>query len=117
MSAAVLIRHDSVRPGFEHQFGQDHLPFVAAEQVVIFLVPILTPPVEGGRDLAAQEGGAFGWGEGAGEAGKGLALGVLDPPAVAVADQLNQVARPGGGDGGQRRITRPQASLLAVRLH
>ena len=94
--AAVLMRHDSLRPYFEHQFGQDHLPLVAAEQVVIVLVPILAPPVQDGRDLAAQEGGAFGWGEGAGEAGKGLALGVLDPPAFAVADQMDGVARARG---------------------
>jgi|GEM_PF-2185384 hypothetical protein len=33
-SAIFPIRHDSLRPCFEHQFGQDHFPFVAAEQVV-----------------------------------------------------------------------------------
>jgi len=81
------------------------------------LVAILAPPVQDGRDLATQEGRALGRREGAGQACKGFTPGVVDPPAVAVADQLNQVARPGGGDGGQRRITRPQASLLAVRLH
>ena len=75
--------------------------------MVIILVPVLAPPVEDGCDLAAQEGGALGWGKGAGEAGKGLAYGVVDPPAVAVADQVNSVAGAGGGDGIQRRITRP----------
>lgn len=80
------------------------------------LVALLAPPVQDGRDPATQEGRALGRSADAGQASKGFTPRVVDPPAVAVADQLNQVARPGGGDGGQRRITRPQASLLAVRL-
>lgn len=63
---------------------------------MILLVPILAPPGQDSRDLATQEGGAIGRGEGAGEAGKGLALGVLDPPAAAVADQMDGVARARG---------------------
>ena len=70
----------------EHQFGQDHLPRVAPKQVVIVLIPILAPPVQDGSDLATQEGRALGQGEGAGQAGKGLAPGVVDPPALAVAE-------------------------------
>ena len=98
----------------EHQFRQDHLPRVAAKLVMIHLVPILAPPVQDGCNLAAQEGGAFGRGEGPGEACKGLALGVLDPPAVAVADQFDGVARARGGDGGQRRITVAKAPSLTL---
>ena len=75
---------------------------------MVLLVAILAPPGQYGRDLAAQESGAFRWGKGAGEAGKRLALGVLDPPAVAVAEKMDEVTRARGGDGGQRRITWPQ---------
>ena len=60
---------------------------------MVLLVAILAPPGQYGRDLAAEEGGAFRWGKGAGEAGKRLALGVLDPPAVAVAEKMDEVTR------------------------
>jgi len=51
--AAVLIRHDSLRPCFEHQFWQDHFPLVTAEQVAIVLVPIFAPSIQdAGRDHA-----------------------------------------------------------------
>lgn len=44
-------------------------------------LPRLGSPCNG-RNLAMQEGRAIRRGEGAGEAGKGAALGVIDPPAV-----------------------------------
>ena len=59
MSATVLIRCDSSRPFFEHQFGQDHLPLVAAEQVVIFLVPIGV--CQSSCRLVSFSGCLFGW--------------------------------------------------------
>jgi len=90
---------------------------------VIILVAILEPPAQDGRDLTSQEGGALGWGKGAGQTGKGLAYGVVDPPAVAVADQVNGVAGAGSGDGLQPRITwlqapgKGQVHQLWVRRH
>lgn len=103
-----MIHPDSFSPSCKNQFWQDHFRFIAAKKVVIILVAILAPPVQDGRDrdLVVREGGAVGRGECAGQAGKGLALGVVDPPAVAVADQVNRVAGAGGGDGGKRRAAR-----------
>ena len=39
---------------FEHQSGQDHLPFVATHQVVVLLVPIVTLPVKEGNDPSGR---------------------------------------------------------------
>ena len=84
----------------KNQFRQDNLPFLAAKLVVVIFVPVLFAPVENRCDLAAQEGGTLELSESTGEASKRTALGVLDPPAVAVAGKPNRITRAGGGDGG-----------------
>ena len=108
MSAAFPINPDSSQPVCKNQFRQDHFPCITLQQVAIFLVPILTPPIEDGSDLPAQEACAIGWGKGTGRAGKGPTLGVFDPPAVAVADEVDGVAGSGGGYSRKRRITKPE---------
>lgn len=58
------------------------------------LIPLLTAP----------ESAAIGRGKRAGQASKRLSLGVVDPPAVTIADQVNRVGGAGSRDSGQRRV-------------
>ena len=84
--------HSSV--AFEHQFGQDSLPFIAPEEMVVVLVPVLFAPAQDGSDLAAQGRGPFGRDEGAGKAGERAPLRVMHLPTLAVVEQGDGIARP-----------------------
>ena len=50
---------------------------------------ILAPPIKDSRDFATQKVGAFWLDKGTGQAGQGLALGVIDPLSFAVAAQVS----------------------------
>jgi len=65
--------------------------------VVVLLISIFAPPIQDSRDLAALKSGAFGRGKGAGQAGQGLAVGIFDLQAVAVAGQVDGIAGARGG--------------------
>ena len=98
------------RVAFEYQFGQDSLPFIAPEKMVVILVPILFAPAQNGSNLAAQERGSFGRDEGAGKAGERAPLRVVHLPALAIVEQGDGVARASVSEGNKRRVTYGQAT-------
>ena len=100
--------HSSV--AFEHQFGQDSFPFIAPEEMVVVLAPVLLAPAQDGSDLAAQERGPFGRDEGAGKAGERPPLAIMHLPALAVVEQGDGIACAGDRDGNQRRMPFGQAT-------
>ena len=97
--AAFLICPDSIRPYCKNQFGQNHYTCIAAKQVVI--VPVRTVPVQDDCDLATREVVPSRWAKARNSRARVWPRGVVDPPAVSLADQLDGVTGAGGGDGGQ----------------